>query len=76
MLSSSLTRTLTRTNVLLHPPSQVTPLHSSHPSSSFRTYPHTLTHTHTLQVITIGATNLAQDLDQALLRPGRFEVVY
>jgi cell division protease FtsH len=29
-----------------------------------------------LQVLTIGATNLAQDLDQALLRPGRFEVVY
>jgi cell division protease FtsH len=28
------------------------------------------------QVLTIGATNLAQDLDQALLRPGRFEVVY
>lgn len=27
-------------------------------------------------VLTIGATNLAQDLDQALLRPGRFEVVY
>jgi hypothetical protein len=27
-----------------------------------------------LQVLTIGATNLAQDLDQALLRPGRFEV--
>lgn len=29
-----------------------------------------------LQVLTIGATNLASDLDQALLRPGRFEVVY
>jgi len=28
------------------------------------------------QVLTIGATNLAQELDQALLRPGRFEVVY
>lgn len=28
------------------------------------------------QVLTIGATNLAQDLDQALLRPGRFEVVH
>jgi SpoVK/Ycf46/Vps4 family AAA+-type ATPase len=27
-------------------------------------------------VLTIGATNLAQELDQALLRPGRFEVVY
>lgn len=27
-----------------------------------------------LQVLTIGATNLAQELDQALLRPGRFEV--
>jgi cell division protease FtsH len=27
-------------------------------------------------VLTIGATNLASDLDQALLRPGRFEVVY
>lgn len=26
------------------------------------------------QVLTIGATNLAEDLDQALLRPGRFEV--
>lgn len=26
------------------------------------------------QVLTIGATNLAQELDQALLRPGRFEV--
>jgi SpoVK/Ycf46/Vps4 family AAA+-type ATPase len=29
-----------------------------------------------LQVLTIGATNLAADLDQALLRPGRFEAVY
>lgn len=29
-----------------------------------------------LQVLTIGATNLAIDLDQALLRPGRFEAVY
>ena len=28
------------------------------------------------QVLTIGATNLAQDLDQALLRPGRFEAVF
>lgn len=28
------------------------------------------------QVLTIGATNLASELDQALLRPGRFEVVY
>lgn len=28
------------------------------------------------QVLTIGATNLAQELDQALLRPGRFEVVH
>lgn len=28
------------------------------------------------QVLTIGATNLAQELDAALLRPGRFEVVY
>lgn len=28
------------------------------------------------QVLTIGATNLAADLDHALLRPGRFEVVY
>ena len=28
------------------------------------------------QVLTIGATNLASDLDQALLRPGRFELVY
>lgn len=27
-----------------------------------------------VQVLTIGATNLAQELDQALLRPGRFEV--
>jgi hypothetical protein len=27
-----------------------------------------------MQVLTIGATNLAQELDQALLRPGRFEV--
>jgi len=27
-------------------------------------------------VLTIGATNLAQDLDQALLRPGRFEAVF
>lgn len=27
-------------------------------------------------MLTIGATNLAQELDQALLRPGRFEVVY
>eukprot|EP00983_Pelagomonas_calceolata_P024324 765614-Pelagomonas_calceolata.AAC.1 len=26
------------------------------------------------QVLTIGATNLAEELDQALLRPGRFEV--
>jgi hypothetical protein len=25
-------------------------------------------------VLTIGATNLAEELDQALLRPGRFEV--
>ncbi|PNW85891.1 hypothetical protein CHLRE_03g201100v5 [Chlamydomonas reinhardtii] len=30
----------------------------------------------TEQVLTIGATNLAQELDAALLRPGRFEVVY
>ena len=29
-----------------------------------------------MQVLTIGATNLVQELDQALLRPGRFEVVY
>jgi len=28
------------------------------------------------QVLTIGATNLAEELDQALLRPGRFENVY
>lgn len=27
-------------------------------------------------MLTIGATNLAADLDQALLRPGRFELVY
>eukprot|EP00879_Flechtneria_rotunda_P028369 GHRR01030473.1.p1 GENE.GHRR01030473.1~~GHRR01030473.1.p1 ORF type:complete len:319 (+),score=89.91 GHRR01030473.1:118-957(+) len=33
-------------------------------------------HGHLEQVVTIGATNLAQELDQALLRPGRFEVVY
>ncbi|WIA18809.1 hypothetical protein OEZ85_003491 [Tetradesmus obliquus] len=33
-------------------------------------------HGHLEQVLTIGATNLAQELDQALLRPGRFEVVY
>ncbi|KAF5830997.1 hypothetical protein DUNSADRAFT_13753 [Dunaliella salina] len=26
------------------------------------------------KVLTIGATNLAEELDQALLRPGRFEV--
>ncbi|KAG2494742.1 hypothetical protein HYH03_006989 [Edaphochlamys debaryana] len=30
----------------------------------------------TEMVLTIGATNLAQELDAALLRPGRFEVVY
>lgn len=28
------------------------------------------------QVLTIGATNLASELDGALLRPGRFEVTY
>lgn len=29
-----------------------------------------------LQVLCIGATNLASELDAALLRPGRFEVTY
>ena len=49
-----------------------------HPDSP----PHTHTHLRQMDgihgklenVLTIGATNLAQDLDQALLRPGRFEV--
>ena len=46
------------------------------PAWGLKAHTHTHTHTQHAQVLTIGATNLAQELDQALLRPGRFEVVY
>ena len=64
--NSAPNNTLLLANLTSQPPLPLTPLPNVFPPPA----------TPSPQVLTIGATNLAQELDQALLRPGRFEVVY